>query len=332
MSVRTLLAAGAAAAVLAGCAGSGIGVAARLGDDRISHDSLVGHVERGYVGAVTRQVDRVDLQRIWLSQLVKDKLYREAARRLGVMPSDAELERLVDERIQLEGGKERSEAQFAESGVSPADLRELLAAQVVYDLVADALVKDVPTTDARLREAYRQRLAQFDTAHIAHIKLKDKATADRVLAQIRAGADFALLAQQSIDAATAARGGDLGVIGNGPGPFDRAIVTAVFKARTGDVIGPIPVKDGFEIVRVVQRTTVPFEDARLFLRRGLLGEERDKRMKAHLSALAEELGISVNPRYGHWDDKEFRVVPGANDLSTTVPSPGVQQPAGPGGP
>jgi len=47
--LRTLACAAAAAAVLSACAGSGVGVAARVGDVRITHDAVSDRVDRGWV-------------------------------------------------------------------------------------------------------------------------------------------------------------------------------------------------------------------------------------------------------------------------------------------
>jgi len=326
---RTVLAAGAAAILLTGCAETGFGAAARVGDRHITNEALREHVDRGYVGAVTRQVSRPEMQRLWLSQLVKAELYREAARRLGVLPTEAALTKVVDDELRAGGGREAVEQQYAAQGVAPADLRSVLEVAYLDTLVADALVKDVETSEEELRKKYAERLAEFDQAHIAHIKVKDRATADRVVAQVRAGGDFAELAKQSTDVRTAATGGDLGVIGNGPGEFDKALVAAVFQSRTGAVLGPIPVSDGFEIVKVVERVTLPFEKARDEVRRGILASQRKAKKDEYLKSLLAELGLSVNPRYGAWDDKTLRIAEHPDGLSSPALSPGVQAPGGP---
>jgi hypothetical protein len=327
--IRTLLAAGIAAAVLTGCAETGLGVAARVGDKRITNESLRGHTDRGYVGPVTRQAQREEMQRAWLSQLVKTELYREAARRLGVRPSEAELTTFVEGEFRSGGGRAAVEQQYASQGVAPADLRSVLEVAHLSELIGDALVKDVATPDDQLRKAYDTNLGQFDRAHIAHIKVKDRATADRVIAQVRGGASFAELAKQSTDTSTAATGGELGIIGNGPGEFEAVLVSAVFKARTGAVLGPIQVRDGFEIVKVVERVTVPFERARDELRRGILAEQRTAATVKYLKDVLADLGLTVNPRYGRWDDQAFRVAAGPDQLSSPAVSQGVQAPGGP---
>jgi foldase protein PrsA len=321
-TLARLCAVAAAASVLAGCGGTGVGVAARLGDERITTETVTTRVERGLSSPAARRVDPVELQRNWLSQLLKLRLYREAARRLGALPSDTELKAMIDRYVLTQGGREAMQQQYQSVGVDPRDLDLINETTVMYELVGDALVRDVPTEEAALRKEYARLLPELDQAHIAHIKVKDQATADRIAAQVRAGGDFAKLAEQSIDVATATKGGDLGAIGNGPGRFEKVLVEAVFKASTGAVLGPIRVRDGFEIVKVIERQTISFPEARDLLRRNLVGEEREKRRSEYLRTLLADLGMSVSPRYGHWDEKEFRVTEGGDALSSPMATAG----------
>ncbi|HEV2889222.1 MAG TPA: peptidylprolyl isomerase [Frankiaceae bacterium] len=329
--LRTVAAALAGAVLLAGCAETGVGVAARVGGDRILNDEVVAYVDRGLDDPAARNVDRVLLQRAWLSQLVKLRLYREAARRLDAMPSDEEYRRMVDTYVQQAGGRAAIEQDFTGRGVDARDVDEVIETVLLFELIGDALVKDVATPEPELRADYARQIEQFDQAEVAHIKLRDQRTATTVVAQLKAGASFDELAKQSLDPATAAQGGKLGVIGNGSKRFAKPIVDAVFRSRTGAIIGPVKVSDGFEIFRVIERRTLSFEDARDLLRRAKLKDQRDAKRAAYIQELSREMGISVNPRFGRWNFKETGIEQAGDSLSTTVPSPGATGAPG-GGP
>lgn len=332
--LRTLACAAAAAAVLSACAGSGIGVAARIGETRITHDAVADRVDRGWVGQATRQIDRADLQRLWISQMLKEHVYRETLRRLGVTPTKEQLDKGYEAFALQRGGEAQMVQQLTGAGVHKDDIREVIDGNTMYELIGDKLIEDVTTTEEQLRAEYRKRLAELDLAHVAHIKVKDKATADRIVAQARGGADFAKLAEQSLDAATAPEGGDLGIIGNGPGRFEQQIVQAVFRAKTGDVIGPFRLRDGtYDVWKVIERRTTTFEQARDLLRRTLVEPERNKRRKEYIDSVVRDLTLSVNPRYGRWDVESFAVVPDDGELSQLEVTPGVADPkaGAPGG-
>jgi parvulin-like peptidyl-prolyl isomerase len=311
----------AAASVLTACAGSGLGVAARIGERRITAEEVRDYVDRGFAtGEVQRGYDRSAAQSDWVAQLVKYEVYREAARRLDVTPSKEQLDKLVGEFIEARGGRQAVEQEAATQGIAARDLRPVLEVIVLREVVADALVRDKETPEAQLRAEYAKRLPDLDRARLAHIKVTDKALADKIVGQLKGGADFAkLAAEHSTDARSAPTGGDLGVIGNGPGQYDPLIVSSVFQSKTGALLGPIKVRDGFEIVKVVERRTVSFEEARGVLRQSLLAEERTKRLEAYVADLVKDMGLSINPRYGHWDEKAQGVRPGNDVLSSPAP-------------
>jgi foldase protein PrsA len=312
--------------LLAGCGngtGSGIGVAARVGDNGITTTALRDRVERGYADRVfAQQHSREDYQRGWLQRLVRAELVRVAARRLGVTVSKADVDKRFDQFVETEGSRELFEKNAADQGTAKGDLRQAVADLVLYDAVADKLVADVTVTDAELRAAYQKALPRFDVAHIAHVAVDDKKTADLVAAQARGGADFAALAKKySKDVNTKDEGGDLGEIGNGDGKFEKSFERAVFSAQTGAIVGPIKAQSGYEVVRIVKRRTTTFEQARDEVRRAVIGQQRDAKVAAYLNDLATELHVVVNPRFGRWDAQRG-VVASGDDLSSPAPSPG----------
>ena len=331
---RAAVATTVAAAALSACAGSGVGVAARVGDVRITHDMIAERVERGWVGQATRRFDRAALQRLWLNQMLKDRLYREALRRLGVTPTQEQLDKGYQTFALARKGEETMLAEFAADGVFKDDVREVVDSFTRYEILGDKLIEGVQTTEGELRAEYAKRIEELDLANVAHIKVKDRATADRVIAQARGGADFAKLAEQSLDTATAPEGGNLGIIGNGSKRFEKSIVDAVFRSRSGDVLGPFQLRDGtWDVWKVIERRTTSFEQARDVLRRTVLDAEREKRRDDYVREVRLDLGLSVNPRYGRWDEKAKAVLPDDGGLSRPEATPGVADPnAGQGGP
>lgn len=93
---------------------------------------------------------------------------------------------------------------------------------------------------------------------VDHIFTKDEARAKDIVDRLKKGEDFAALAKQySEDTKSRDNGGDLGwlakgqlVLDNNPLPeFDEA----AFKAKIGEIIGPIKISAGFEIFKVEAR-------------------------------------------------------------------------------
>jgi foldase protein PrsA len=338
--IRKTAAVLAAALLLAGCGRTGAGVAARVGDARITTTSLEARVTRGYANKTfAQQQTQADYQRAWLNRLITSELVRVAARRLHVSVTDKEIDDRLAEFAKSEGGLATLQQQAAGQGIAKEDLRNAIRDLTLRDAVANKLVEKVVVSDAQLRAEYRRELPQLDVAHIAHIVLADRKTALKVAALARGGGDFAALAKTySQDQNTSGTGGDLGAIGNGQGKFTKAFERAVFTGQTGSIIGPIKAASGYEVVKVLERRTTTFEQARADLRNAVIGKPRDDALAMYLTDLSRELGVSVNPRFGTWDPANSGVTPADADvLSSPAPSPGDNAPApappaGTGGP
>lgn len=321
-----------AAVALAGCGRTGAGVAARVGDERIPTSAVAEHTARAMADRTFAQTQDVrNVQRVWVRRLIEEKLVDEAARRLGVALPKGRVDKAYDEYVARFEGKEQLERAAASDGIGPADIRGEIARAELRELIADKLVEDIVLSDAQLRDTYLKNIKDYDKAHLAHINVADPRKAANVAAQARHGGDFAALAKaNSEDVRTQATGGDLGVVGNGEGKLT-LLEREVFKpgVTTGAILGPIRSGSTYEIVKVVERRTTSFEQAREDVRRRVIGDERVKRLSDYLQKLAHELGLSVNPRFGRWDYQQGIVVPRGDDLSSPAPSPGDLQPAGP---
>ncbi|MBV8546476.1 MAG: peptidyl-prolyl cis-trans isomerase [Acidobacteria bacterium] len=153
-------------------------------------------------------------------------------------------------------------------------------------LIADyaKLRAQLSPSDAELRKIYEQRHEEFKSpagAHILHILLKvdpgappaadaeAKAKAESIVKQLRAGADFAKLAQaNSGDPSSSGKGGDMGWVDKGTtvDVFDKA----AFTMPLNTISDPIRSADfGYHIIKVLERRPEgyrPFEEVRDRLR------------------------------------------------------------------
>ena len=130
------------------------------------------------------------------------------------------------------------------------------------------LAESVEPTEAELSETYEQtseRYKQAEARKASHILFSVEAsaeqaqrdeilaTAETVLAEARAGADFAeLAARHSGDPGSKDRGGDLGVVTRGQmvAPFEEA----VFDMVADEIRGPIETRFGYHIIKLTELT------------------------------------------------------------------------------
>lgn len=121
--------------------------------------------------------------------------------------------------------------------------------------------------------------------------------AERLVQQIRDGADFRAVAQQFSKTATAAIGGDVGWIL--PGELDPAIDTVITQMKVGEVSDPLNVPDGIMIVRLSEQRTnsPPDEGERIVQLRQLLLLVEDGAPESAVNEQLEkarEIAASVN--------------------------------------
>ncbi len=174
-----------------------------------------------------------------LDVMIEQILTEQAAAEAGVTVSDAELDAYLQDMIEENGGEEAFRAKLEEWGQTYEDARREVRAQLIGMAMMDRVVKEVPTTTEHIRAR--------------HILVDTQQEAERIHAQLEAGADFAALAQaHSLDASTRENGGDLGF-------FPRGILMApeveeaAFALQPGQFSGVITSSLGFHIVQVVER-------------------------------------------------------------------------------
>ena len=152
---------------------------------------------------------------------------------------------------------------------------------ILADAAQKHIAEGITISDQDLRDVYEKNKAQFEEDRVAHILIRTQnapfksgdpsqpglpdAEARKKLEDIRkqivAGADFAQMAKQhSEDSATAASGGEMGVIH--PDKTVPPIVEAAHSLSPGQVSEVIATPSGFEIIKLEHKREVSFEEAK----------------------------------------------------------------------
>lgn len=317
----------AAAIGLAGCQ-TNPGAAAIVGGASIRTDTLTAMVDRALADPQAKArlgADRAGFTRQELSRLINAKVVDAAARANQVTVSSADVDARIGQFAAQAGGRQQLEQQAAASGVPKQDLPTFVRTLVLEERLGDKLVADVQVDPAKLAAAYKQNIDQYDQVHSAHILVASKKTADAILAQVRKDPSlFASLAQKnSIDTSNKDKGGDLGFAGRGQ--FVKPFSDAIFAAKPGSFV-EAHTQFGWHVIHVIERKTTTLEQATPELKRSLVKDERDKRLRDALVAEAKSLKVKVNPRYGRWDAANGSVV--APDEKNGVSSPSPTPPTG----
>jgi peptidyl-prolyl cis-trans isomerase SurA len=196
-----------------------------------------------------------------LRQLIDEHLKRQEAKREKIEVTQAEVDDQLDHIAQRNGmTRDQMQAQLAGSGV----LISALSAQVEADmswvrLVQTKLRSSVRITDEEINEEINRIQAttgqieyRFSEIFLAVDNPAQNAgvssSADRLMEQLRSGADFASLATQFSQDQSAADGGDQGW--QRIDEMDSALADAVQKADLNQPVGPIQGIGGYYIIEL----------------------------------------------------------------------------------
>jgi len=174
-----------------------------------------------------------------LNVMIEQVLTEQAADAAGVIVSDAEVDAYMQVMIDENGGEEAFRAKLAEWGETYEDAWRDVRAQLIGMAMMQRIIDSVPTI--------------AEHVHARHILVDTPQEAERILAQLQAGADFAALAKaHSQDTSTRESGGDLGF-------FPRGILVApeveeaAFALQPGQFSGVVTSSLGYHIVQVIER-------------------------------------------------------------------------------
>lgn len=202
------------------------------------------------------------------------------------------------------------------------EVKQMMSIQsdsMLANSLAKKISEDTHFTELDLRSYYDAHKSEFEEAKGGHILIRFKGskvplkpnekdlTPEEALAkaqdlrkQILAGADFATLAKtESDDAGTAVRGGDLGTFRKGQmvPPFDQA----AFSVPVGQVSEPVKTQFGYHLIKITERNSKPFEEARAQIERDLkpqMTRQAVDEIKAHTAVTLNETYFGGAPQSG----------------------------------
>jgi parvulin-like peptidyl-prolyl isomerase len=114
-----------------------------------------------------------------------------------------------------------------------------------------AEVRVTPEETAAWYERNKQSYHRPPRMRLRQITVATEGEAQRLATLVRQGADVAWLARQHSTDGYKDAGGDRGWVT--PKATGEAFEAALFQAKAGDVLGPIPAPEGFSVVRVEAR-------------------------------------------------------------------------------
>lgn len=185
---------------------------------------------------------------------------------------------------------------------SPEHVRQM--AVLRQNLLANDQLKrlqaEITVAEPDLQKAYQDRLGEFEQVSARHILIafkgsraqqagkpeltedEAKAKAESIRQQLVGGASFEETAKkESDDVGSGAQGGSLGSFGRGQ--MVPEFETVAFNGKVGEVSPVVRTQFGYHIIRVDERSTVAFEQARADLEKELQGQRLQEKLQSLLT-------------------------------------------------
>lgn len=246
-----------------------------------------------------------------LDQLIAAELMYQLAEKTPV----ADLGKKIDAAVARLKGRFKTEEEFrkglAQQELSEKDLRELIRRNVVIENhIEQVIAAKITVSDQEVRSFYDKNPETFampEQVRASHIlilvdakasddeKKKARAKAEDLLKQVRAGADFAKLAQEHSGCPSSKQGGDLGFFGKGQmvKPFE----DAAWAMQPGEVSNVVETSYGYHIIKVTGKRAkdkMPFDALKARIGESLKQRKIGEQVTAALEAAKKSAKIQNN--------------------------------------
>jgi peptidyl-prolyl cis-trans isomerase SurA len=244
-----------------------------------------------------------------LRDLIDQSLMVEKAKDLDINVETDVVKKLDEIRQNLKLGTIQDlEKEVENQGLVWEDFQDNIRRKLLMREVIGREVRVTVTTDEARKyfQTHQQEFASPGGVHLAEILIStDKHKPDEVeerakdaLAEIKAGQRWADVAKKYSDADTAKDGGDIGFVKDGT--LAAAIDQAVKKLDAGETTDLIKTRDGYIIIKVLERFTpgVPkFEEVQQRVDEVLYNDKMQPALRQYLVTLRKESYIFLAPGY-----------------------------------
>jgi len=286
-------------------------VVAKVNGKPIAKGDLI-KVADQYHAQAPGMTETADFYRKILDQLIANELLLQEAKAAGMTASDDEVNKQLAELKGRFPSPEKYQEELKKNGLTEADLvkqtRELM---VVQKFVETKVVNDVKVSDQDVKAFYDKnpdKLTRPERIHLRHIlvkvdksasaedKKKARAKIDDLVAKLKAGGDFAKLAEEnSDDPGSKVRGGDLSWVSRGQmvKPFE----DAAFALKKPNELSPVVESQfGFHIIQLIEHQDagkVPFDEVKDKIAGFLKQQQQKEKFFDHIKALKDKAKVEI---------------------------------------
>lgn len=285
-----------------------------VGDQAIpksEFDDLIAYAKKSY-DAQKREFPKVgtpeyvQLRDQAMRFLVQRTQFEVKAADLDIDVSDEAVDKRIDQYIKErhQGDKKKFDAELKAQGLSPEQARDIIRANLVQEAIFNKVTKDVKVNDDEVKKYYDKNKAQYgtpETRSVRHVLVKEKAVADRLYGQLKAGGDWKAIAKQySQDPASKNQGGRMTAT---KGQLVPEFEQVAFSIGDNGISKPTKTQYGWHIIQalgpVKKSQATPYDQVKEAIRQQLLQEKRNKEMEKWVADMRKDLADDTTYQVGY---------------------------------
>jgi len=189
----------------------------------------------------------------FLDQMINVKLLLQEAKKQAIVISEEEIEFELNNLKKQTSTEEEFNELLKQRNIELEDLRKQINEQLTINkLLNETVFSKIEISDSKIKQYYEANPDSFEAKEgeirIKHILVTTEEAAEQLLEDLEEGADFSELAQlQSLDTASAIRGGELGFISRGQ--MVKEFEDAAFALAVNQVSSITQTQFGYHIIK-----------------------------------------------------------------------------------
>jgi len=250
-----------------------------------------------YHGSISEE-KRNEFRKKALEDLIAKELQYQDAVARGMKPAKKQVKARMKEIRKRFKSKKAYTAAMKQAGITQDELRESVAREVlIQQAIEETVTEQAQMTDTALREYYQNNTAKFrqpESVRLRMISTKNQEKAQRILAQVKEGKDFANLAARESEDNYRIKGGDIGYIHKGR--VFPELEDAAFVLKPGETSGLVKAQGTWFIIKVEDKRPehqLSFNEARDKLKKELEDKRAAELMEKWISDLRAKAKIEI---------------------------------------
>jgi foldase protein PrsA len=228
------------------------------------------------------------------------------AKAKGIKVSDKEVKASFDKQKKQAFPKAADFDKFLkDSGQTEGDILKRVRLDTLSNKIREKVTKGKDkVTDAEIAAYYNKnkaRFAQPERRDLRIVLTKDKAKAEQAKKAIEGGQSFGAVAKKySIDQASKAQGGKLPAVAKGQ--QEKALDTAIFAAKKGELTGPVKTQFGyyvFEVTKITKASQQTLDQAKTTIKQTLASQNQQKALDSFVKSFRKRWKAKTDCREGY---------------------------------